>query len=397
MSPGNSHEPETAMSRYDAIARFFHWSIAGLIVSQYGLAELAQYAQHQDKALEQLALWANHKSVGITILVLALMRLIYRLVSKAPALPSTMPLWQKTASHVSHGLLYILLFAMPITGMSSAKAYSVSWFNLFALPDFVSPNKPLAETLHLVHQILAQALFVVALIHILAALKHYFFDKDEVLQRMASLGNWALFICISFVTVLVLGRFFTSATGDSDQKLIRSNEEFLTISKSGLALWKIDYENSFIKFSGEQAGAPFTGEWKVWSADIQFDANKLNQSRFNVSIDTNSGFSNDTERDDTMRSNEFFDVAQFKVAKYIAQNFSKTENKFQSQGQLTIKGIASSAILTFDVREEDGKLILAGTAPLDRFLWNIGTGDWLDTSWVGRDVLVEVRVQADRN
>lgn len=393
------------MNRFNNIARFFHWLIAALIVSQFVLAKLAESAKHQGQLLEQLALLANHKSIGITILVLAVLRLGYRLSSKVPELPSQMPDWQKLASQLSHFILYGLLFAMPISGwlMSSAKAYSVSWFNLFALPDFVTPSESLAESLHTVHHYLAEALFVVAALHIAAALKHHFIDKDDVLTRMAGVKSWAFFTVVTIVTLALFGRFFASveSSGSSvdsaDLDAISNGDTIQLIAKSDLPIWNIDYDKSFIKFSGDQAGAPFTGEWKRWSAEIQFDENKLEHSRFNVTIDTGSGFSGDTERDDTIRSPEFFDVAVFKEAQYLADNFVKEDKVYKSIGQLSMKGALVAADLTFTVVEEDGKLVLTGTASLDRLLWNIGAGDWVDTSWVGQHVTVDVLVTAVSN
>ncbi|MCL4170936.1 UNVERIFIED_CONTAM: hypothetical protein GTU68_034479, partial [Idotea baltica] len=174
------------MTNYSSTAKLFHWLIAALIVAQHVLAKLAEYAGQQNKALDQLAILGNHKSVGMTILLLAIARLAYRYFHTPPALPTEMPAWQKKASNISHVLLYGFLFALPISGwlMSSAKAFSVSWFNLFAFPDLLNPSESLAENLYLVHHYLADALFIIALIHILAALKHHFIDKDDILKRM---------------------------------------------------------------------------------------------------------------------------------------------------------------------------------------------------------------------
>jgi len=388
------------MKQFSSVAKLLHWSVAGLIVSQYVLAKLAENAKLHERILEQLALLANHKSVGITILVFAAVRLIYRLNTPSPELPSSMTSWQVRASKASHFLLYGFLFALPISGwlMSSAKAYSVSWFNLLALPDFVAPNDVLAERLHSAHYYLAEALFVVALIHIFAALKHHFIDKDDVLKRMSNIANWVLFVLVITLVVGLLGRFFVSSptvnppseAGAVSQAQVASNDSQLV--KSDLPLWSIDYDQSYIKFTADQAGAPFEGEWQKWAAEIQFDAEQLDKARFNVTIDLSSGFSNDQERDDTIRSAEFFDVVSFPDAYYRAVTFSKTADAFQSIGALSMKGTSIDAALSFDVVESNGAKILTGSATLDRLRWNIGTGDWQDTSWVGQNVMVEVRV-----
>ncbi len=387
------------MNEFSRIAKFLHWSVAGLIVGQYVLAKLAENAKHNDEILQQLALLANHKSVGITILVLAIIRLIYRTRMPAPSLPLSMSAWQVNASKASHILLYGFLFALPISGwlMSSAKAYSVSWFNVLALPDFVAPNESLAEQLHAVHYYLAEALFVIALIHILAALKHHYVDKDSVLTRMASFGNWMLFGVTIVLVVGLFGRLFdTAPSRDSTEavpaiveKLPTSNTEF---GLSDLPIWDIDYQQSYIKFVGDQAGAPFEGQWQRWSADIQFDNSQLDKARFKVTIDVASGFTNDQERDDTIRSSDFFDVSSFPEASYSASVFSQSNGAYESMGKLSMKAVTSDVVLSFDVSNDGGSHVLNGTASLDRFIWNIGSGDWADPTWVGQNVKVEVHV-----
>ena len=393
------------MNVFSNIARFFHWLIAGLIISQYVLAKLAENAKANERILEQLALLANHKSIGITVLALAVIRLAYRFKYPPLRTVSSMSLWQHRASNASHVLLYVFLFAMPLSGwlMSSAKAYSVSWFNVFTLPDFIAPSEAWALNLHAIHHYLAEALFVVTLVHVGAALKHHFIDKDAVLTGMAGRKSYLVLLLTILISVGVFGRLF----GDASDK-VTSPKEMSTSSldslntvtkaqaiKSDLPLWNIDYENSYIKFTGDQAGAPFTGAWQQWQANIQFDETgnqSLSSARFMVTIDTDSGFSSDEERDKTIRSDEFFDVMRFAQATYNAADFSADGDGYKSNGQLTMKGFSSPAILRFKITQENGRKILTGTASLDRLIWNIGSGDWTDTSWVGQDVTVDVRV-----
>ena len=173
---------------YGWVAQWLHWIIAALVVTQFVLGQLAEAT---DAPVRQLALLANHKSVGITVLLLAVLRLCWRAGSTQPVLPVRMPPWQVYASKITHWLLYGLIFALPISGwlMSSASAYSVSWFNLVELPDLVSPNEALKDVLISVHHLLATTLFLVASVHLLAAIKHHFVDHDDVLKRMLSTAN----------------------------------------------------------------------------------------------------------------------------------------------------------------------------------------------------------------
>jgi cytochrome b561 len=168
--------------RYGSVAQALHWLIVALLIVQFTLGKIAdQLPIGPDK----LGTLARHKSVGITILSLAVLRLIWRLFNPPPPLPE-MPRWQAVTARVSHASLYALLFAMPLTGwiMSSASNYPVSWFGLVQLPDLVAPDSGLKSQLRAVHGSLSTLLAVLAGVHVAAALKHQFRDRDGLMYRM---------------------------------------------------------------------------------------------------------------------------------------------------------------------------------------------------------------------
>lgn len=172
--------------RYGAIAQLFHWVIVGLIVTQFILAFRAESLPRGMKLITTLAL---HKSLGMTVLALAVVRLAWRWMNPVPADPLDMPKWQHVASRISHIALYALIFAIPLFGWiaSSARNFSVSWFGLFTWPNLVEPSEAAFKFFQAAHAFLAWALLAVALLHIAAALKHHFIDKDNILRRMLPL------------------------------------------------------------------------------------------------------------------------------------------------------------------------------------------------------------------
>jgi len=174
--------------RWGAVAQLLHWLIVALIITQFTLATLFD---DLPPSARKLALLARHKSVGITILMLAVLRLLWRWGNPTPPLPDTLRPWERSLARLTHALLYLLLFAVPLAGwtMSSARGFPVSWFGFFTLPDLVPKNKALYEVLVTTHGILAWTLGVVAIIHMLAALKHHFVLKDDVLRRMLPLTS----------------------------------------------------------------------------------------------------------------------------------------------------------------------------------------------------------------
>jgi cytochrome b561 len=169
--------------RWGALAQLLHWTIVALIIVQVTLGSIAH---DLPLGMEKLVTLARHKSVGITILMLAAIRLLWRWFNPTPPLPPTLKPYERFLARFTHAALYVLLFALPISGwiMSSARNFRVSWFSVFQLPDLVSPNRPLYDTMLATHQVLVWTLGVVALLHAAAALKHHFILKDDVLRRM---------------------------------------------------------------------------------------------------------------------------------------------------------------------------------------------------------------------
>jgi cytochrome b561 len=168
--------------RYGAIAQLFHWIVVVLIITQFWLALTAEGQPLAQKASTLIL----HKSIGMTVFALAVLRLAWRLVNPVPPVPATAPRWQQLGAHASHIALYSLILITPLLGwlMSSARGFTVSWFHLITLPDLVQKNEASYKLLVTSHEVAAWTLFGVAVLHVAAALKHHFFDRDNVLRRM---------------------------------------------------------------------------------------------------------------------------------------------------------------------------------------------------------------------
>jgi cytochrome b561 len=169
--------------RWGHASQFLHWLIVVLLIVQVTLANIAD---DLPLGMKKLAMLARHKSVGITILGLAIIRLLWRWMNPTPSLPDTLKPYERKLANLTHAGLYILLFAMPLSGwtMSSARGFPVSWFGFIQLPDLVPKNKALFDALLETHETLAWALYTIVALHVVAALKHHFMLKDNVLRRM---------------------------------------------------------------------------------------------------------------------------------------------------------------------------------------------------------------------
>ena len=171
------------MQAYNGIAKTFHWLVFALMSGAFAVGF---YMADLPLSPAKLQLVSWHKWTGVTIFMLVLLRLCWRLMNPPPAQTAAMSQWQLQASEAMHRLLYVLMLAMPLSGwlMSSAKGVPTVWFGLVQLPDLLEKNKPLGKALEEVHEILGFIILAFVTIHVLAALKHHFIDRDNVLARM---------------------------------------------------------------------------------------------------------------------------------------------------------------------------------------------------------------------
>lgn len=169
---------------YSLPAIVLHWLMALLIFVAF---PLGVYAHELALSPLKLQLMSYHKWLGVTILLLWGVRVLWRITHQPPPLPILTPPTQRYAAHAVHGLIYALLLAIPVSGwlMSSAKGFPVVYFGIWQLPDLVSKNKELAELFKALHESMNIGLMVLVGLHIAAALKHQWLDKDRILQRMS--------------------------------------------------------------------------------------------------------------------------------------------------------------------------------------------------------------------
>lgn len=169
------------MDRYTFVARALHWIMAVLIIVNLILG-IGHDALPKDWAVMPV-----HKSIGLTVLALTLVRLGWRLGHRPPLLPVAMPGWEKAAAHATHFLFYALMLLVPLTGwiMTSAGTRPLNWFFLFDVPKFaVTKGDILVGVSGEGHEIMGFAWAALIILHIAAALRHHLVLKDDVLRRM---------------------------------------------------------------------------------------------------------------------------------------------------------------------------------------------------------------------
>jgi cytochrome b561 len=168
--------------RYTSVAVALHWIIAALITATF---VLGVYMHELELSPVKLKLYSYHKWIGVTIFLLVIFRLGWRLTHTPPE-PVPMARWQRQAAAVAHVALYVLTLVIPLSGwlMSSASGFQVVYLGILPIPDLLAKNKALAEQLKELHEGLNFLMLAVVILHVVAALKHHFSDRDDVLTRM---------------------------------------------------------------------------------------------------------------------------------------------------------------------------------------------------------------------
>lgn len=189
-SPANlCKEHPLPLPRYTKVAIFLHWLIGLSIIALLALGLVMEDLPQEYRFFA----FQFHKSLGLTVLLLSVFRLIWRLTHRPPPYPNTMKLWEKKAAQFVHFFLYFLMLAIPLSGWalvsSSPRGIPTIWFGLFQWPSIPfwanSENKEvISNNFADIHGLLAWGAIALITIHFGAALKHQFYNRDDILSRM---------------------------------------------------------------------------------------------------------------------------------------------------------------------------------------------------------------------
>lgn len=173
---------DTATS-WGSVHKLLHWLVAVAVV---GLVIVGWRMDGMASSPAKIAVYAAHKSTGMTVLALMLVRLAWRWANPRPALPATMPPRERMLAGLVHAGLYLVLIAMPLSGwlFNSAANFPLSWFGLFPVPALSGPDPATKAFAREAHRVLSWLLVALFTLHVAGALKHHFVDRDELLRRM---------------------------------------------------------------------------------------------------------------------------------------------------------------------------------------------------------------------
>lgn len=442
--------------RYTAVAIVLHWAIAFAIALMIPLGwwmhENAEAGRITEGVFRAFQL---HKSIGLTILALSLIRLGWRLLHPPPPMPAHMPGWERLAARASHWMFYALMVGLPLTGWlyvsagwsihdDEPVAVATRYFGLFNVPPLFGLSaagaglrEEVAEAAFTAHALMAWSAVGLLALHVVAALKHHVFDRDEVLAhmvpglrapfetrprpreplRLAALGFGFAAIAIAMSAALYavanLNRVETAqAPPPSRVEIVEPGASPApeAVAAPGAAApeappaqpatWRVDPRASSIRFAfdyDDQAGAPtrFEGRFRRWRADIRFDPANLAQSYAAVTIETASASDGVELHDDALPTEPWFDSANYPHASFRTTEIRRDGDGYRARGRLTIKGRAREVDLPFTLIVSGDVATMAARTSIDRRDFDIGERSDAD-DFISRDIELDIRVEAVR-
>ncbi len=384
-------------ARYSSVAVVLHWAIAILILCQIA----GGFYMHNLPNTSPLKfdLYQLHKSFGLSILVLSLVRLGWRLGHRPPALPSAMAAWEKLAARAAHWGFYVLMIAAPLVGWAivsvSPTDIPTKYFGFIPIPHLpLARGESAEEFFEEVHELLAYGILGLLALHVGAALKHRFFNKDHVFQSMSPsrFAQWA-------GVGGVIGALMMGAALYGLAPPLNANSGAAGVrAGAGETNWQVAYDQSTLKFIGEEKGRRFEGEFRNFHAEIIFFPDDLAASSIEVAVSTGSAATGDELRNTILPGEEWFDVKAHPEATFTSGSIRQTgDGAYEADGVLTIKGFEKDITLAFTLENDGDRAVAIGGADLIRTQFGLGTAaSWLEEEEVQLGVRVEFEVHATR-
>lgn len=359
--------------------------MAILIISLLGFGKFT--ASLDETSATYVSFIQLHKSFGITVLLLAVLRIVWRMAHTPPATPVDGPVWQRLAASVTHGLLYLLMFALPITGwvMVSASPLNIDtvlfgvipWPHLPVLPTLDS-RESVAHLFHTLHEQSGHILIAMLLLHIGAALKHHLIDRDGVLLRMAP--DWQSRAWRAKFIGSVAGVFAIAAV------LVgyKWNDRQAAIVAAG---------NAEVSFIADITSAATPGVFADANVSALIDIADPAQSQLEATVVTASVTSTDSGVDGSIRDADWFDIENHPEAQFVSSLIEPTDDPqiLQVNGILSIKGIDLEVQFPLAIESGDDERFATGEFIVDRRAFQLGDESQPDDTWVGYDVTIKFR------
>ena len=370
---------EPTANRYTATAIALHWLLALLML---GLLALGFYMHGLRFSPLKLKLFNWHKWIGVCVFALAAFRLLWRAAHRAPELPAAMSLPARLAAGALHLALYALMFAIPVSGwlMSSAKGFQTVVFGVLPLPNLVGKDEPLGARLLELHETLNWVLLGLVAAHALAALKHHFIDRDDVLVRMLPRHGarpGVVRMLAPALAVLLAGGAARPARA---------------VEYTG-----IDAAASKLEFSYQEMGVSLDGSFARYAAQLGFDPARPEAARVVFDVQLASVDAGAEEATSEVAGAAWFDTARHPTAHFESTSVKRLPSgQYELRGNLSIKGRTRAIVVPLDFQAQGptqggARALLGGEFTFNRTDFGVGEGEWADTGTVANPIRVRFR------
>lgn len=394
---------------YGSVAQWLHWLTVLLIFILFPLGVFMHElpAANAEEATYKFWFYSLHKTIGISLFFIALVRVIWALVQPHPRPLNPERGLETFAAQTVHWILYGSIIAVPLAGWlhhSALEGFAPIWWPFFQDLPLVPKDPKLAEVFGTAHFTFAALLALAIVLHIGGALKHLVIDRDHTLRRMLpgaripdlpELGKGGH----RFMPAVLAGLAFTVAIATIGylQTPAQTEAQIEVGTDAGLSgvNWRVDHENSQLDIEVVQSGNPVAGSFGRWTADIRFDPQDLENAEVTAEIDVASltlgGISQQA------LSADFLNAAAFPTAKFVSEDFSSTgPDEFLARGELILLGQSHPLDLPFSLDIQNGRAVVKGAANIRRLDYGIGAKGFPGDNMVGLEIVVRLSLEADQ-
>lgn len=349
---------------YTATTKFLHWLVALLLVVLLALGPFAKRAVGLTLT-DRLSIYQLHKSLGLLVVVLMLVRLFWRMTHQLPRLPSTMPTIERGTARAVHALLYALLLIMPLTGWllvsSATLPVPTHFFGLWQMPHWpwlaelpATARKPYEALFKEAHFWCAIAIGALVVLHSAAAIRHQLVHRDGVLARILPRGL-LMSSSAALILSLVMGWLTPCASDEAAPR------------------WRVDPAKSRLSFQASAGGQAVNGTFKDFTAEIRLDPASPEALDIKVRINVGSLATGTGEVDAALHDQLWFDTARHNEASFVATKARRlADGRIELLGELTIRGTSKSVELPFKLMVEGKHAKAEGEIMISRKVFGVG-------------------------
>ena len=390
---------DNSQVRYSRGAILLHWIIAGALAAELALG----FGTPHDAS--GFALMQFHKSLGITILLLTLVRIAWRLTHRPP--PALEKGFNGALAKVVHGLLYVFMLGAPLTGWAIVSTTDLNiptlLYGVVPWPHLPLPQA-INHTLEEAHELIAFMGIALFVLHVAGALKHHFINRDRVMARMSPGGSavaglvlLAAVVALHFgvmamlpgheeggeageggaeVAAAVSAAPAALATPEATPSVEPSEEatEEEAAAAGPLPSWDIQ-PGGTLRFGVDNAGYALSGNFRRWDGTITMDPANPAGAAIAIEIDLASATLGDATQDQMLLGSDFFNVAANPTATFRSSNVTRQGNGYRASGTLSLNGASRPQTISFTLSGNGARRSVSGSATIDRNAYGVGKGE----------------------